>query len=385
MDDPGSARGGLQAWLFGLAVGLIAILGCGCRRETLQKKYPIGFAGFARNGDPEWRIKETTLGPAQPALTDEPPYVTVTGTFADESRLVAAHRQVALLLELSAAWYEQSKNAEARKQLLASGQPVLTPPVRAFLSDRGLPVAVGGIGWRGESGSAASSVKRVGQTLYVEGLRGYSQNDLAHPLVPVFHWLGAERVLAEGDHYGQGTIVVDFQCTAQSEDLAGELTEELLDYFSSMSPGWLRPPWHAEGVSAREAQARATYRRLVTDERAARRDPGAHPGVVAKFDEMPDSARASDWNVWRKDIGSLMGQLELLPVDDRGHTHTAPGEDALTAAIGFVRRQARRVDVAFVPFSRFGAGFPAFVHYLWDRGCGGMSYDLVDFEEVRGD
>ena len=23
--------------------------------------------------------------------------------------------------------------------------------------------------------------------------------------------------------------------------------------------------------------------------------------------------------------------------------------------------------------------------YLWDRGCGDMSYDLVDFEEVRGD
>lgn len=263
---------------------------------------------------------------------------------------------------------------------------MLTPPVRAFLSEHGLPVTVGGIGWPGERGSAESSIKRVGQTLYVEGLRGYSQNDLDHPLAHVFLWLGAQRVLVEGDRHGQGTIVVDFQCTAQSEDLAAELVEELGDYFFSFAPYWLRPPWHPRGVSPQEAGARSTYRRLDAGDRSVRRDPDAHQGVVAKFDERPTPSSPGDaFEVWRRNTSDLMGRVELLPIDERGSSYPVAGQDALNAAVGFVRREGHRVDVAWVPFTQFGAGFPAFVHYMWDRGCRDMYYDLVDFEDVRGD
>lgn len=110
-------RGRAAARLAGLLVALTCLPGCERpQTEPLGAYSRIEFGGFARQSDPEWRITEETLGPALAGRTDRPRSATVTGTFAEESQIAAAREQVARLLDLSSAWYEQPENTEVRER-----------------------------------------------------------------------------------------------------------------------------------------------------------------------------------------------------------------------------------------------------------------------------
>lgn len=295
------------------------------------------FFGFAREEDPLFPVREETLGEsAEPA--PEPFGITVTGTFS--AGLDTARE--ALVERLAGSDFPRSDVAPEQ------------------------------------------AVRRVGETLYVTGLGvADEEEDEGHPFVEVFEALGAVRVLVEGDRCGEGAIVVDMSARAPSEEAATDLADELADYWSLLYYMWARPPWHPLELSPDEHKARRTYHRLVT--KSARRPfrdllfrgsagPDDHRELAALYRKRPLTLDPSKLNRWGEKMGRLTGPL--------------PGgqqDTALCAATGHVRHEGERVDLAWINFTRFGAGFPAFLAYLWQAGCRDIRYDLVDFDDVRGD
>lgn len=282
------------------------------------------FFGFARGEDPTYEVSEDTLGEIrQPA--GEPFGITVTGTFAEDID-TAAH---ALAEQVSKGRFPRAD---------VGGEQV---------------------------------IQRVGHTLYVDGLQALDE-EKDHPLVAIVNELGAERALVEGDRYGEGAILVDVSARAPSSGAARKLAEELTDYWSLLYYMYARPPWHPVAISADESLARATFRALTAGDAPG---PEAHAALASVYKKRPRFfASAAKLYRWGEQLGEFTGSIPGGPQDT-----------ALCASTGNVRERGDRIDVAWIGFTHFGAGFPAFLRHLWNRGCRDIRYDVIDFDQVRED
>jgi hypothetical protein len=241
----------------------------------------------------------------------------------------------------------------------------------------------------------------------------------ADPLVAELSALGGS-VLVEGDRYGEGSIVVDLSCTAESDAAAAALSAAIGDYGSLPYYALARPPWVDPPITANEALARSTYARWSTsmvdslaadgtlseyadrfleatspEERerltddigeyiAGRQleglDGEVHPGVVALLAARPTGGEADDTVAWGRELGRFMGQMRPVPDEDPDWF-----EQRVNASIGAAQAVGPTLQLGWISFSRIALGLPALLGYLGEEGCGEVIVRLTDFDDVRGD
>jgi hypothetical protein len=228
-------------------------------------------------------------------------------------------------------------------------------------------------------------------------------------------------VFVEGDRYGEGSIVIDLECTAESDEAAARLATAIGDYGSMLSYSYVRPPWVGEPLTDDEALARATYRRWteeystsmqddpwlaeygrrylaatsdgeraalqeelmthVAESRPQRLDGDVHPGVMALVASAPREADPDAAYAWGWQLGRLMGPLQST----RGEEPPTWYEQRQAGSIGSVRAVGRQVEVGWAVFNRFALGMTGLLSYLDAQACDDVRIRLSDFDDVRGD
>jgi hypothetical protein len=316
--------------------------------------------------------------------------MTAIATFADSDKLMDAAKELQEILARCAAWYASEPSAQA--QLLGAEVEVpLEPPIADWLTARSLAIPSTGIGWLGKS-EAKDAVVRIGNSLCVHGLKlSYKklsngknsspllcdeEYDLHHPLVVFFEEFGGE-VLVEGDLCGEGSVVADLTCTC-SEAEAHHLIRELGLYNRLFYYLYAIPPWHPKGISADQVRARETFNRNLYGEV---QHPDNHPEVVKKYRQRP--FLLADYAQWGIDIGSYVGQLQVVKQGE--NWRIASEELPISGGAMNTHFENQTLSLGWISFDSFIYGFPSFVHYLAKHGCTNFRYELVDFNQVRGD
>jgi len=241
------------------------------------------------------------------------------------------------------------------------------------------------------------------------------------PRIAQLSGLRAE-VLVEGDRFGEGSIVVDLDCTAASEQEAAAIATAVGDYGAAPYYAYVRPPWVGPPITADEALARSTFRRWTSSFAASLSVDGTlaeyanrflaatspeererlmaemgghiadqqlegldgeevHPGVVALLAASPTSGDSDETTDWGLELGRFMGPL--LP--DEPDREPTGFEQRVNASIGAVQAVGSTVKLGWTSFNRIAIGLPAIIGYLGEQGCDDVRVRLTDFDDVRGD
>jgi len=317
--------------------------------------------------------------------------MTVVGTFADLDKMMDAAKELQEILARCAAWYASEPLAQA--QLLdADAEVPLEPPIADWLTARNLAIPPVGIGWLGKESEAKEAVVRIGSSLCVHMLKpsskklsngknrrsSYYDYDVHHPLVVFFEEFGGE-VLVGGDRGGEGNVVADLTCTC-SEVKGNQLKKELAQYMNLYYYLYALPPWHPKGISPEQVRARETFNRLLSGEV---QHPDNDPEVVKKYRQYPLVAFNFDYKQWGIDIGFHVGQLQVVKHDK--YWHVALEEIPISANTMGICFEDQTLNLGWITFNDFIYGFPSLVNYLAKHGCTNFRYELVDFDQVRGD
>ena len=201
--------------------------------------------------------------------------------------------------------------------------------------------------------------------------------DLYHPLVDFFEEFGGE-VLVIHDNGGEGQVVVDLTCSC-NEIVGNHLKRELAQYINLSDNLYARPPWHPQGISLDEVRARETFNRLSNGGEAEH--PDDHPEVVIKFKQRPFAY--FNHKQWGIDMGFLIGQVQVVKHD--GYWCIALEEIPISTHTMGICFEDQTLNLGWIIFDNFIYGFPSLVHYLAKHGCTNFRYELVDFDQVRGD
>ena len=334
--------------------------------------------------------------------------MTVVGTFADLDKMMDAAKELQEILARCAAWYASEPSAQA--QLLDTDLEVevpLEPPIADWLTARNLAIPPVGIGWLGKESEAKDAVVRIGSSLCVHRLKPCSnklsngkdgddllngkdgddlyyyveedvEEDLHHPLVVFLKEFGGE-VLVEGDRCGEGSIVTDFTCSC-SEEEGNHLKKELGQYMNLYYYLYALPPWHPKGLSPDQVRARETFNRLLSGKAE---HPDNDPEVVRKFKQRPLVTFLFDYAQWGIDIGFHVGQLQVVKQDE--YWRVASKELPISGSAMDMHFEDQTLSLGWFTFNSFIYGFSSLVHYLAKHGCTNFRYELVDFDQVRGD
>jgi hypothetical protein len=320
--------------------------------------------------------------------------MTVIATFADLDKLMEAAKELQEILARCAAWYASEPSAQAQLLDAEAEEVPLEPPIADWLTARNLAIPSTGIGWLGKVSEAKDAVVRIGSSLCVHRLkRSYKklsngkdgspllcgeEYDLHHPLVVFFEEFRGE-VLVEGDICGEGSVVADLTCTC-SEAEAHHLIRELKQYQGLYYYLYAIPPWHPKGISADQVRARETFNRLLSGEVP---HPDNHLEVLKKYRQRPVVTFFDDYGQWGIDIGSHVGQLQVVKQGE--NWRVASEELPISGGAMNTHFENQTLSLGWISFDSFIYGFPSFVHYLAKHGCTNFRYELVDFNQVRGD
>jgi hypothetical protein len=338
---------------------------------------------FALDHSPEIPLDVETLVIPEYECEIDPFYMTITSTFDSSEALVTAAKELQTLLVQCSLWYASNPSAQAQLLELYTAAP-LELPVVEWLTARDLPLPQIGIGWQGKETEIVSAVARIGNTLCLSKLKStseYLSNDKAdksysihHPLVSFFEVMGG-KILVE-NCYSEESIVADLTCSCSETE--GQILVKELDHYRSLYYYlYGRPPWHPKAISPKEARARETFKKLSRNEPISSDDD---PEIVSKNQQR---SSFSDYRQWGADIGSCLGQLNL--VNHNGNWNLAPEEVPLSVSTMNICFKNSALSLGWITFEMFIYGFPSIIQYLAKHGCTDFKYSLVDFNEVRGD
>lgn len=448
MTDKGRQRGRQHALALAcalaLAVVVTSLIACdgslGAPENTPDPNVRGDFSGYfvwavaepavaLESVDPE--LAEELVGRA--ADTIEPDRdarfgISIVATFPSNE---AAERQAAAVREIlatSARWYADPANAAALDQLEDDEHPApITPPEAAALQTQMLAPGDRGVGWGGEAEGADDAVYTIGPVLVVTGLKSETAREVeagtSLPIHPLAHLLAAAGgdVLLEGDRSGEGSIVADVSCQPADSASGMALLDEVGDALLTAGQFSTRPPWIGPPPTAREALARATYRRYLQGTTAAmgdrhlqelaRRIADApeedHAAAIAEFGDYvrkrgvelmngevdpevlalildtPALSDSASLQAWARTLGEVMGRLpvESGPAGEQ----PAPDDHARLLISGTMRLQGGRLEMGWLTFGRMAAGLPSLAGYLTAEGCQDIRIGLVDLDAVRLD
>jgi hypothetical protein len=391
-----------------------------------------------------WAVAEPTvaLGSVDPAVAEklvgraadtiEPDRdarfgISIVATFPSKETAEEHAAAVRGILAASARWYADPANAAALAQLDDERPARVTPPEVAALQEQLLAPGERGVGWGGKADGADDAVHTIGPVLVVTGLKSETAAEVeagaSLPIHPLAHLLAAAggEVLLEGDRSGEGTIVADVSCQPADAASGMALLDELGDALLTAGQFSTRPPWIGPPPTAREALARATFRRYLQGTTAAMGDQHLqelarriadapqedHAAAIAEFGEyvrkrglelmngevdpevlalILDTKAQSDSasrQAWTRALGELMGRLpvESGPYGDE----PSPDDHARLTTSGTMRLHDGRLEMGWLTFGRLAAGLPSLAGYLTANGCQDTRIGLVDFDEVRVD
>jgi len=143
---------------------------------------------------------------------------------------------------------------------------------------------------------------------------------------------------------------------------------------------YARPPWHPKGISPDEVRARETFNRLLSGEA---QHPDDHPEVVRNYKQRPFVTYNSNYKQWGIDIGFHAGQLKVVKQGE--DWRVALEEVPISGGAVDMCFEDQILSLGWITFDSFIYGFPSLVHYLSKHGCTNFRYELVDFDQVRGD
>lgn len=234
-----------------------------------------------------------------------------------------------------------------------------------------------------------------------------------------------KEVFVTGTNFGTS---MSLSCSAPSTEAAEKIAAELSEYFDTFPTTHLIPPWSPEdGRSAEEVArhqlARQTYLTLVNKQSSGTSsDPevkeirrsltaasrqgdnveadalqkklsqayekvrrenlqairrGDYGPVdlrvvdlyIAMATNQTEEAEAPDW--FTRELGERMGQLPVVA----GSVSIAA--DRFSAQTGMVSHQQARLQLSFITFRQIGAGPPALVDWLCQKGCTDFKYSFM--------
>lgn len=390
---------------------------------------------FAREAPPQTRL---AFAPAElqnnSSLSAITPFtdtfqVSMVAVLPDHKEAVAVGNEVRELLQALTDFYAQPAQTAQYKQLLTQEDKLpLTMVEKGFFTERGVQLQGIGIGWPGPQSTVTNTIQVIGPLLFIRGLKGNMHDERRNPLETLLKQR-AEEVLLENDRIWGGAIVVDLTCRTKTVAQASQLEEALQVYGSVPYFYYLRPPWQGPALSPQEVNARRTYRYL--DERMAelQNDAAFHRLETTLYqyyqpdDPKRETARAVIYDYLRQAelklldelaqdstldatvitqyrktregrwpefevegmaLGRSMGQVPLTL--DYETNQLAPSVDALDVSVYMeaIHTEQNQLNLGYMIFNRFAAGFPALLHYLHTAGCTNFAFALSDFDKMRG-